>query len=355
MNKILLSIAFISVFFTGALAQESKIENTQLQLDGDNLIITYDVTGSSALDNVWLDIKTTSNKAITATTLSGDIGKSISVGKKKKIIWNMKADGIDLQGEELNVKVLATKPNVSTNTLTDIAEVIRGKQSNSRDKIIYKNGTSLTGKLDQRFVSSNLKFISTDGNTLTINPSEIEKIKNNSTNKDSVYLKNGDIVYGTITEIYPNNKITLQSKKNDKYSIQCADINSINTYSSNSGNYGRSYIVMPLIQFFYGFGLKLGVLDNWGYNAQIIHNGSFGKIGIGVSKYIYSTTNIDIHADIDANYGSYWNNWYTSNYIFESLGADISFIGQYRHLVFNVGVGLPLNFTIGIGYSISAK
>jgi len=236
MYKILLSIAFISLFFTGAIAQESKIENTQLQLYGENLIITYDVVGLNALDNVWLDIKTTSNKEITAKTLSGDIGKSISVGIKKKIIWNMKADGIDLQGEELNVKVLATKPSDSINTLTEIIEIERGKQHKNRDKIIYKNGNTLTGKLKQRFARTNLKFVAPDGNTLTINTSNIEKVKENLTfiSADSIYLKNGDTLCGQITEIYPNDKIILESFNNsNKYIIQYADIKSVVTYFSN--------------------------------------------------------------------------------------------------------------------------
>ena len=99
MNKTLFLVALLSMFLAKGFAQESKIENTQLQLLGDNLIITYDVVGSSSLDNVWLEIKTTSNKSINAKTLSGDIGKKILAGRKKKIVWNMKADGIDLQGE----------------------------------------------------------------------------------------------------------------------------------------------------------------------------------------------------------------------------------------------------------------
>jgi len=234
-HKILLSVAFISLFFTSLLAQEGKIENTELQLDGDILIITYDVIGPTSLDNVWLDIKTTSNKTIEAKTLSGDIGKSISVGKRKRIVWNMKADGIDLQGEELNVKVLATKPSDSINTLTEIIEIERGKQHKNRDKIIYKNGNTINGKLNQRFTRNKLKFVSPDGNTLTINTNDIEKIKEKLTSlsADSIYLKNGDTLCGQITEIYPNDKIILESFYNsNKYIIQYADIKSVVSFFS---------------------------------------------------------------------------------------------------------------------------
>lgn len=206
---------------------ESKIENTQLQLDGENLIITYDVIGSANLDNVWLEIITTKNIGITPKTLSGDINKSITAGKHKKIIWNMRADDVDLQGEELNVKVLAKKPLAFTNQLTEIQ---RGKDNKKYDIIIFRNRNRLKGKFDKRFAIDLLKFVSVDGNKLTSNPNEIEKIIRThgvyDFNADSVYLKNGEAVCGTINEIYPNNKIIVISKYY-KYSIQCADIKTV--------------------------------------------------------------------------------------------------------------------------------
>jgi len=359
MNKILFLVALLSLFFAKGFAQESKIENTQLQLSGDNLIITYDVVGSSSLDNVWLEIKTTSNKMINAKTLSGDIGKKILAGRKKKIVWNMKADGIDLQGEELNVKVLAFKPKSLTNELTDIVEIERGMQSKSRDKIVNKDGSKITGKLESRFATSNMKFVSADGNYLTLNPDEIEKINNKIYSKDTVYLKNGDIVCGTIKEIFPNNKITIQSIKNDRYSIQNTDIKSISTYSSNLSYYGKSYYAMPIIQVTDPllFGLKFGIVDDLGYYGQFSYGDYCSIYGIGASKYIYSVGNIDIHATLGLNYSSIDESY--SGYT-KSLGFDGGFIGQYRHFVFNLGFGVPFkdnglsNITFGFGYSLSA-
>ncbi|MBI9066820.1 MAG: hypothetical protein JEZ09_05965 [Salinivirgaceae bacterium] len=363
MYKILVFVAFLSLLFTKGFAQESKIENTQLQLEGDNLIITYDVAGSSTLDNVWLDIKTTSNKIITAITLSGDIGKSITVGTKKRIIWNMRADGIDLQGEELNVKVLATKPYASTNTLTDITEIARGKQNKSRDKIVFNNGNQLNGKLDQRFARINFKFLATDGNSLTLKPAEIKVIRSKKISKDSVLLKNGDIVCGSITEIYPNDKITLQSKTNDKYSIQSADIKTVSTYCTSSTLNGKGYFAMPFCRGIIQhnsvvLGLKIGVLNDWGYHAQLGLGGGY-NYGIGVSTYLFDAGSVDIHFAFgvyDGGYLKYYTD-YSGYYedMYNYSGADIGFIGQARHFVFNIGVGLPLNVSFGIGYCISAK
>jgi hypothetical protein len=360
--KILFLAATLSLFFINGFSQESKIENIHLQLEGDNLIITYDIIGSSTLDNVWLDIKTTSNKTITAKTLSGDIGRNIPVGAKKQIIWNMGADGIDLQGEELNVKVLATKPNISTNTLTDIIEIERGKQNKYRDKIEYKNGSQLTGKLHQRFARNNLKLLSADGNSITINPTEIKVIKSNMYSKDSVLLKNGDIVFGKITEIYPNEKITLQFKKHDKYSIQSADIETVITYSNSNTYYGKGYYATLLIRgIVYHealLGMKIGVLNDWGYNAQFGLNNNYGyNFGVGVSRYLFNAGGADIHSVLSAYNGAYltYDYYFDGEDLHNYFGADIGFIGQARQFVFNVGVGLPLNVSFGIGFCISAK
>lgn len=238
---------------------ESKIENTQLQLDGENLIITYDVIGSANLDNVWLEIKTVKGVEIKPRTVSGDIGKNISTGKRKRIIWNMKTDSVDLQGEELDVRVLATKLNLAASTLC--------------------------------------------------------KIK--------------------------------------------------------SGYSNKRYFAMPFVQIGYGIGLRLGVIDSWGYYAQISKSSDCGNVGIGVSKHIYSVQNMDIHVAAGISYGSYskavasfydYNNHYHAGYnnISESSGTDIGLVGRYRNIIVNVGVGIPFSygsplFTIGVGYSLHLK
>jgi len=350
MNKTLFLVALLSMFLAKGFAQESKIENTQLQLLGDNLIITYDVVGSSSLDNVWLEIKTTSNKSINAKTLSGDIGKKILAGKKKKIVWNMKADGVDLQGEELNVKVLAFKPKSLANELADIVEIERGRQLKSRESIIEKNGTKLVGKLNKRFCNNNLIFLSNDGNNLTLNPDEIETIKSNVYSKDTIGLKNGDVISGTIKYIYPNDRIILRSKKNNEYLIQWTDIKSVS--STVNRYFAKGYFLMPYLQAsdFPVLGIRYGLLNDWGYYTQLGFGGAV-DFGIGVSKYIYSMNNTDVHAA----FGFYYNDSVQGMDGYTSTGADFSFMGRKRKLMYNVGLGVPLrngliSVTLGVGY-----
>lgn len=83
----------------------SRIENTTLELNGDKLIIKYDINGSEPIDIVWLEITTLSGNKIDAHSFTGDVGSNINAGKGKQIIWDMKKDNIDLQGQEINVTV----------------------------------------------------------------------------------------------------------------------------------------------------------------------------------------------------------------------------------------------------------
>ena len=83
----------------------SVIENTSLKLMDDQLIINYDINGTVSFDNVWVEITTLSGTKINAQALSGDVGPNIKAGKSKQIIWDMKKDNIDLQGQEINVTV----------------------------------------------------------------------------------------------------------------------------------------------------------------------------------------------------------------------------------------------------------
>jgi len=83
----------------------SRIENTTLELNRDQLIIKYDINGTEPIDIVWVEITTLSGNKINAYTLKGAIGSNISAGKAKQIIWDMKKDNIDLQGKEINVTV----------------------------------------------------------------------------------------------------------------------------------------------------------------------------------------------------------------------------------------------------------
>jgi hypothetical protein len=87
-------------------SQTSTIENTRVMfsISTDTMYVKYDLTGKHEAF-ITLEVKDQNNRIIQLKHLSGDIGKGIKPGKDRTIIWGMKADGLDLSGSSLKVKV----------------------------------------------------------------------------------------------------------------------------------------------------------------------------------------------------------------------------------------------------------
>lgn len=70
-----------------------KVENQRLSIEGTKLVIQYDLVGKpQATAKVCIEIRSTAGNKIKAQALSGDIGKKISMGKNKKIVWDTEKD-----------------------------------------------------------------------------------------------------------------------------------------------------------------------------------------------------------------------------------------------------------------------
>lgn len=89
------------------LAMESKIANTRVKLSPgkDSLIVNYDLQGRREAFNLELEIQDHNDRIIHPLNISGDIGNGIKPGKEKSIFWDMKSDGMDLNGSLLKVRI----------------------------------------------------------------------------------------------------------------------------------------------------------------------------------------------------------------------------------------------------------
>jgi hypothetical protein len=87
-------------------SQISKIENTRviISTSTDTMYVKYELTGKREAF-VTLDVTGPNDRIIQPKHISGDIGRGIKPGKDKTIIWDMNADGLDLSGSSLKVKV----------------------------------------------------------------------------------------------------------------------------------------------------------------------------------------------------------------------------------------------------------
>jgi hypothetical protein len=107
---ILLIIAGLLVLPQGeAWAQgKAKVENVDFFVDGENLIITYDIvkarTGKTF--DVSVEISTVKGQQLRAYSLSGDVGQGVYGGRFKRIVWDLAKDNVFID-DEIYVQVEA--------------------------------------------------------------------------------------------------------------------------------------------------------------------------------------------------------------------------------------------------------
>jgi hypothetical protein len=90
----------------------AKIQNTNISLDNDRLIITYDLADTKPWEKfeIWLRITGADGVLIQGRSFSGDIGKNIRGGEGLIIYWNYAEDQITLS-DEISIQVMAERLN----------------------------------------------------------------------------------------------------------------------------------------------------------------------------------------------------------------------------------------------------
>nr|NQU88937.1 hypothetical protein [Bacteroidota bacterium] len=111
-KHIVLSIIVMLPFVIGSTAfaqSKANVENVDFNLEGENLVITYDISKvkSGETFNVSVNITTASGSKINAFALSGDIGPGVYGGKYKRIVWDLVKDNVYID-DEIAVEVIAT-------------------------------------------------------------------------------------------------------------------------------------------------------------------------------------------------------------------------------------------------------
>ncbi len=115
--KKLLIILITIMLQTSVFAQ--KIENVKSTQKGQNIEITYNITGSISKQkfNVKVYCSTDGGKTYRSTlkSVTGDVGSNITGGYNKKIVWNVLKDTIILQSKNVvfSVKAFTNEPKSS--------------------------------------------------------------------------------------------------------------------------------------------------------------------------------------------------------------------------------------------------
>lgn len=115
-NTFLLS--FLLLAWAGVNAQ--KIENVTATQQGKNIVVSYDLTGSSSSEfdvSVYCSTDGGSTFGNPLYSVTGDVGNSIKTGYNKQITWNVLADREKLSGNRILFEVRAKLKNTAVNDL----------------------------------------------------------------------------------------------------------------------------------------------------------------------------------------------------------------------------------------------
>ncbi|WP_266367931.1 hypothetical protein [Tellurirhabdus rosea] len=85
-----------------------RISNVRVQASGEtSLEILYDAAGLVAADSVWFEVKSRTGRSLQPgrAFITGDVGLDVADGPNRRILWNVLANGYELD-EEIRVTVL---------------------------------------------------------------------------------------------------------------------------------------------------------------------------------------------------------------------------------------------------------
>lgn len=87
---------------------QAMVQNVDFYAEGSDLVVKYDIVQAKSGETfeIWLKVITDSGKDYIPASVTGDVGKGVTGGPNKKVLWDVEADGIALD-EEFYVEVFA--------------------------------------------------------------------------------------------------------------------------------------------------------------------------------------------------------------------------------------------------------
>jgi len=136
-NKQIFGLCLLMLIALNSIGQtQARVENVVFFIDGNNMIITYDINNSKVGEtfDVSVNILIPNGKNLIASSFTGDVGPGIYGGQGKKIVWNAKKDKVTIT-DQISVDV-SIRPEVVT---TYAQPAYSSPESNSRERISVGN------------------------------------------------------------------------------------------------------------------------------------------------------------------------------------------------------------------------
>ncbi len=138
LQVVISTLLFILTFQVCKSQTDVKISKPELELEGNKVKITYDISDYKPDDVfiVWIEITDANGRSVNAKSITGDIGQQIKGGMNKEISWDSEADGIVLS-EGMSIEVYA---ELITPSKTDTPENLQdGANSYSTTNIVLQS------------------------------------------------------------------------------------------------------------------------------------------------------------------------------------------------------------------------
>ncbi len=144
-----LAVTFSCFFVNSQDKSDARIVNTDFDLIGGQLVITYDIENYARNEIFYIsaEIFYENGERIPAKSLSGDIKGNVRGGKNKTIIWDLQKDRIELEGA-IYVEITASPELVAEETREDKSEKSIGLAGPLVQSIVLPGlgNTRITGK-----------------------------------------------------------------------------------------------------------------------------------------------------------------------------------------------------------------
>ena len=280
-----------------------------------------------------------------------------------KVYFVYKDDVIGIKYKDGRVESFNQSDNQTVESINRQKEDIKENSiENQQSHSVIKNHENLETESQ---TSNNIKTQPDDVVQQDTNGKDIINLNNsepkqsmtryNGKGKDIVYLSNGDIIQGTITEQVPNRSLEIKTIDGNILTYQMDDIEKIvqgtinENYNSGHSSYGLGSGYKGIIDVGYSFGIGTYKMNRFDFNfINGYQVNPYFSLGIGVGLRYYFDTEaalIPIFADFRANFIDNPISPYLSLGIGYSFDATNSF----------ESVGLLLDPTVGVSFKISDK
>lgn len=238
--------------------------------------------------------------------------------------------------------------------------ISKGQGANT-DIIYLKNGSVIHGMIIEQIPGQSIKVQSGENNIFVYKLEEIDKISKDpavpSTREDVIHLKNGSVIHGTIVDQVPNQPIKIQTKDNNVFVYQIAEIDKITkeqpaaSAKSGSGK-GSKYVNKG-----FSLGVKAGLdisrvsnedlpsgiekVSKLGFQGGFVGNLGFGKFLSVQMELLFAQKGLEISETAS---GVTVKAWETVNYLEIPLLAKFSLpagpVVIYANVGPSFGIGL---------------